>query len=138
MRLTFRVEMLMILSAHCSADLEATRTTELEGGSAYAISKAALNMAVVKFNAQYRKGGVLIMAVCPGVAQMGHHDEATPEQLQAAMGIIRKFQAYAPNFRGPVSPETAVRRVLGVWERAIVENGDRGAFVSQYGNKTWL
>ncbi|KAL4960379.1 NAD(P)-binding protein [Aspergillus stella-maris] len=121
-----------------SADLEATRTTELEGGSAYTISKAALNMAVVKFNAQYRKEGVLIMAVCPGVAQTGHHDEATPEQLQAVMGIMAKFQAYAPNFKGPVSPETAVKRVLRVWEKASVANGDGGTFVSQYGNKTWL
>ncbi|KAL3475380.1 hypothetical protein BJX99DRAFT_229808 [Aspergillus californicus] len=121
-----------------SADLSATQSTELEVGAAYAISKAALNMAMVKFNAQYRKEGVLIMSICPGVAQTGHYADATPEQLQSVMGIMTKFQEYAPDFKGPVAPETAVKRVLGVWDRASVENGDGGSFVSQYGNKTWL
>lgn len=38
----------------------------------YAISKAALNMLVAEFSAQYANDGVLIMAVCPGVVDTGY------------------------------------------------------------------
>lgn len=56
------------------ADLEAVRTFSFDGSSAYAISKAAMNMAVGKFSAQYSKDGVLFLSICPGVVNTGHFD----------------------------------------------------------------
>lgn len=53
-------------------------------------------------------------------------------------GMMGKFQQYAPHFTGPVPPKDAIRDVISVWERASVENGDGGSFVSHHGNKQWL
>lgn len=53
------------------ADLEFTNNFEHEFTPLYSISKAAMNMAVAKFNAQYKKEGVLFMSVCPGMVDVG-------------------------------------------------------------------
>lgn len=37
----------------------------------YAISKGALNVAVAKFDAQYRKEGILFLAISPGLVDTG-------------------------------------------------------------------
>jgi hypothetical protein len=49
-----------------------------------------------------------------------------------------KFKQYKTEFSGPVTPEISVRDVQKVWESKSVENGDGGAFFSQYGDKRWL
>jgi hypothetical protein len=49
-----------------------------------------------------------------------------------------KFFAYAPDMKGHVTPEEAVRDVLKVAENASVANGDGGAFLSHFGNKQWI
>lgn len=48
------------------ADTEMVNSHELDIGAPYAISKAALNMAIAKYNAIYKQEGVLFMAICPG------------------------------------------------------------------------
>lgn len=48
------------------ADLDIVSRYDIDGVSSYAISKAALNMAVAKFSAQYAKDGVLFLSVAPG------------------------------------------------------------------------
>jgi NAD(P)-dependent dehydrogenase (short-subunit alcohol dehydrogenase family) len=53
------------------ADLEFTNNFEHEFTPLYSISKAAMNMTVAKFNAQYKKEGVLFMSVCPGMVDVG-------------------------------------------------------------------
>lgn len=45
---------------------------------------------------------------------------------------------YAPHFKGPISPEQSVKMVRSVWEKASIEDGFAGAFVSHYGNKQWV
>jgi NAD(P)-dependent dehydrogenase (short-subunit alcohol dehydrogenase family) len=49
----------------------------------YSISKAAVNLAVSKFDAQYRKDGVLFMAISPGMVDTGHYDDGqiSPERF---------------------------------------------------------
>jgi hypothetical protein len=49
-----------------------------------------------------------------------------------------KLVAYAPRFKGPITPEESVRHVRSVWEKAIIESGWGGAFVSHLGNKQWV
>lgn len=60
------------------------------------------------------------------------------KELQSTMALMGKFQSYAPNFKGPVSPEESVKDVISVYEKASVANGDAGTFVSHFGNKQWL
>ncbi|KAI1474603.1 hypothetical protein K445DRAFT_70069 [Daldinia sp. EC12] len=120
------------------ADLDLTRNFDLDLSALYSISKAGSNMAVAKFSAQYRKDGVLFLSITPGMVDVGHYTNATPEQLQKLSGGLGKFADYAPNFTGPMSPETSVKMMKSVWENASIENGSAGDFVSQFGNKQWL
>ncbi|KAH8716743.1 putative short chain dehydrogenase [Phaeosphaeriaceae sp. PMI808] len=120
------------------ADIDLTNKVEIDIGALYAASKAAMNLIVAKFNVQYKKDGVLFMAVSPGVVEVGHYADITPEELQGMMGFVGKLSAYAPHFKGPISTEESVRAVRSVWEKASVENGDGGSFVSHLGNKQWV
>ncbi|RYP14214.1 hypothetical protein DL765_006534 [Monosporascus sp. GIB2] len=120
------------------ADLDSITKFELEPAPLYSISKAALNIAVAKFHAQYKKDGVLFISISPGVADVGHYNHITQEQLQRLGGMMQKFKLFAPDFKGPTTPELAVKDVISVWKRASVENGDGGTFVSHKGNKEWL
>lgn len=52
--------------------------------------------------------------------------------------MFQKFLTYAPGFTGPATPEDAVKSVLGVVEKASIEGGYAGDFVSHFGNKQWL
>jgi hypothetical protein len=49
-----------------------------------------------------------------------------------------KFAAYAPHFKGPITPQESVEHVRRVIEMKSVEAGDGGTFVSHFGNKQWL
>lgn len=120
------------------ADLDLTNDFEAETGALYAASKAALNIIVAKFSAQYKKDGVLFMSISPGLVEVGHAANATPEQLQGLMGFVSKLAAYAPHFKGPITPEESVRHVRSTWEKASIEGGFGGAFVSHFGNKQWV
>lgn len=51
------------------------------------------------------------------------------------MAMAAKFAAYAPDFKGPISPEESVSHIMAVIENASVERGDGGSYVSHFGNK---
>ena len=59
------------------ADVDSTNLMEVEVASLYAASKAALNMVVAKFNAQYKKHGVLFLSISPGVVEVGQYANST-------------------------------------------------------------
>ncbi|KAI0860836.1 putative short chain dehydrogenase [Xylaria cubensis] len=120
------------------ADLDLTNDVEVDAGGLYAASKAALNIIVAKYNVQYKKDGVLFMSISPGVVETGHYANATPEQIQGLGGFLGKITAYAPHFKGPISTEESVRCIKSVWEKASIENGDGGSFVSHLGTKQWV
>ena len=63
------------------ADVEMTRTFDIYQGASYSISKAALNMAVAKFSALYRKQDVLCLSICPGSVATGNMDWVGMETL---------------------------------------------------------
>jgi NAD(P)-dependent dehydrogenase (short-subunit alcohol dehydrogenase family) len=56
------------------ADDSLTNKYAIEGGAPYSISKAAMNTAIAKFNAQYAEQGVLFMSICPGFVNTGQND----------------------------------------------------------------
>lgn len=60
------------------------------------------------------------------------------EVLSKLMTMGAKFKRYAPDWTGPTKPESAIKDVLAVVEKASVSNGDGGSFVSHFGNKRWL
>ena len=49
-----------------------------------------------------------------------------------------KLVSYAPDFKGPITPEESVKAVRSVWEKASIEEGYGGAFISHLGNKQWV
>lgn len=49
------------------ADNDLISKFSVHEGAAYSISKAAGNTAVAKFDAQYRKEGILFLGISPGV-----------------------------------------------------------------------
>jgi NAD(P)-dependent dehydrogenase (short-subunit alcohol dehydrogenase family) len=53
------------------ADLDLTTKYGLYEAGPYAISKAALNMAIAKFQAEWQNEGVLLMSVAPGAVDVG-------------------------------------------------------------------
>jgi NAD(P)-dependent dehydrogenase (short-subunit alcohol dehydrogenase family) len=65
-------KVIAISSGH--ADLDFINDLEVENSALYAASKAAMNVIVAKFNAQYKKDGVLFVSLSPGVVEVGHFD----------------------------------------------------------------
>ena len=59
------------------ADVDSTNSMEVEVAPLYSVSKAALNMVVAKFNAQYKKDGVLFLSISPGVVEVGQYADST-------------------------------------------------------------
>lgn len=58
-------KVIVLTSGH--ADLDLINDLEIETSALYAASKAALNAIVAKYNAQYKKDGVLFVSISPGV-----------------------------------------------------------------------
>lgn len=52
--------------------------------------------------------------------------------------MVDSFKKSAPEWKGAIMPEESVKAVVSVIEKASVEAGDGGSFVSHYGNKEWL
>ncbi|KAF1947787.1 NAD(P)-binding protein [Clathrospora elynae] len=121
------------------ADIELARTYSIYENALYSISKAAVNMAMAKFSAEYAKEGVLFLSVCPGMVDTGHNSGATEKQGKKFMALSEKFMQYQPDFKGPITPEESVKDVLNVIEKASVANGDGGAYYSHLGKgEKWL
>ncbi|KAL8942494.1 MAG: hypothetical protein Q9216_001638 [Gyalolechia sp. 2 TL-2023] len=129
-------KVIAITSGH--ADLEFINNFDIENSALYSASKAALNIITAKFSAQYKKDGVLVFSMSPGVVEVGHFGDLTPKQTEGLMKFVGRAQAYAPHFKGPVPVEGAVATIRSMWERASIETGYAGAFVSHFGNKQWV
>lgn len=63
-------KVIFISSGH--ADLDFIIDSEIETSALYSASKAAMNVIVAKFNAQYKKDGVLFVSMSPGAVDVGH------------------------------------------------------------------
>lgn len=48
------------------ADMDLVAKWDIHVGGPYTISKGAMNVAVAKYSAEYRKHGVLFMSISPG------------------------------------------------------------------------
>ncbi|PQE17480.1 short chain dehydrogenase protein [Rutstroemia sp. NJR-2017a WRK4] len=129
-------KVIAISSGH--GDLDSINNNEIEICSLYSAAKAALNVIVAKFSAQYKKDGVLFFSISPGIVEVGHFDNVTPEQIKGLMTFMDKIKASTPHFKGGVPVDEAVGTIRSLWERASIETGYAGAFISQFGNKQWV
>jgi NAD(P)-dependent dehydrogenase (short-subunit alcohol dehydrogenase family) len=58
-------------------DLDFINNNEVDVSPLYSASKAAMNVIVAKFQAQYKKDGVLFFSISPGPVDVGHFDNST-------------------------------------------------------------
>ncbi|KAF2452771.1 hypothetical protein BDY21DRAFT_388461 [Lineolata rhizophorae] len=112
---------------------------ELDVSSPYSVSKAAMNMVVAKFAAEYKREGILFMAVAPGLVDTGAgdmHPNASELEKKRFNETYAKFMAYKNT--PPITAEESVKAMLGVFESSKTGTDRDGAFISHLGNKQWI
>lgn len=134
-------------------EVEFNRQNDLWMSTSYSVSKAALNMVIAKFSAEFREQGVLFLAISPGVVDTGFSREystcpcaceriltflAAPDAQEAMAALGGVLMAYEPSWKGPIQPEESVRQVLAVVEKNNVDGGNAGALLSHLGNQRWV
>ncbi|OCT50329.1 hypothetical protein CLCR_07493 [Cladophialophora carrionii] len=95
----------------------------------YTISKAAANTAIYKYNAKYKKEGILFFALSPGVVATWEEGEE-PE-------VIDTLRKGAPGWGGPMTPNESATACMKVIHSFNAEEHG-GLFVSHHGNQQWL
>ncbi|KAJ7361115.1 hypothetical protein DFH08DRAFT_911004 [Mycena albidolilacea] len=99
-------------------DSDVTVATQAVGEPSYSISKAALNMVVAKYAAQYKADGFTFLALSPGM-------------VKTSMLPTARF---APDFKGPITPEKSVKMQLEVINRWTVEESGALCLISGTNN----
>ena len=56
------------------SDEKLTVEFEVFEAAPYSISKSAMNMVTAKFQAEFKKEGIIFMGICPGNVDTGHYD----------------------------------------------------------------
>ncbi|KAI5868243.1 short-chain dehydrogenase [Durotheca rogersii] len=129
-------KVIAISSAH--GDLDLIRDLGIEVSAPYAVSKAALNCLITMYDAHYRPEGVLFLAICPGFVDTGVLDNVSEEEKPYVEKLVASFSKHSPNPKKQ-SPEEAVNNVMSVVQKASIDNGDGGMFLSHLGSRTqWL
>jgi NAD(P)-dependent dehydrogenase (short-subunit alcohol dehydrogenase family) len=120
------------------ADIDLVNRFSVPIAAPYSISKAATNALVAKYNAALGKSeGILFLALSPGLVDTSEGKPMSEQAIQGAQAMGALFQQYAPDFKGPITPEQSVEMCLKVIGEATVETNG-GDFVSHFGNKQWL
>ncbi|KAF8204482.1 hypothetical protein K438DRAFT_1757681 [Mycena galopus ATCC 62051] len=115
-------KVLTMSSAH--GDLDLVLAGEVIGLASYGISKAALNMVVAKYAAQFKSEGFVFLAMSPGMVDTSETktSEPTAGALEEHKMLSKSVAKVWPNFKGPITPEESVRMQLEVLDRWKVED----------------
>lgn len=70
------------------ADIDLVVKHGVHEAAPYSISKAAMNMAVAKFQAEYQKNGILFLSISPGVVDTGNLAECKLRLTQLKQKLI--------------------------------------------------
>ncbi|KAA1472251.1 NAD(P)-binding protein [Dentipellis sp. KUC8613] len=116
-------------------DLDLTLASGHETSGPYSISKAAVNMAVAKYAAEYKSQGIFFLAISPGLVDTATR-APTAKELEDMQKMVTKFKKVAPNWQRPLTPDESVEMMLKVFDDLTLESS--GAFLSHKGNKEWL
>ena len=65
-------------------------------------------------------------------------DLSNEENLKGMMAMGAKFAGYAPHLKGAIQPDESVGLMLNLLNKASIEKGDGGSFISHLGNQQWL
>jgi hypothetical protein len=60
------------------------------------------------------------------------------EEGKLAIAMLAIFKQYSPTFEGPSKPEDSVRSVLALIDKAIIDGGYAGIFISHTESKPYL
>ncbi|KAI1805609.1 NAD(P)-binding protein [Daldinia bambusicola] len=124
-----------------AADFALIKQYKVEPSAPYAMSKAALNIAIAKYHAELSGEGILFLSISPGVVATDANAPpiTTEKEQKKAQEMYASFAKYAPHFKGPITPKESVEKVMGVIYDSSLEKGDGGAFVSHLGRgQPWL
>ncbi|KAH8809284.1 hypothetical protein F5884DRAFT_858783 [Xylogone sp. PMI_703] len=154
----------VIALSSAMGDIDFTNELDMDMAVPYSISKAALNMAISKFSASYRKDRILFMSISPGAVDSeddgrgtyAHvvdvdgplsqslypvrpwHKEVSEAELEKRREQGIKFQRYEPSYSRPQNTQETVKYILDLLPQKSIEKGDNGVFISHLGNKKWL
>ncbi|KAF7335745.1 NAD(P)-binding protein [Mycena venus] len=82
------------------ADTDITVASQVVGEPSYAISKAAINMVVAKYAAQYMAEGFTFLAICPGMVKTSMLPTG-PDAVEELKMLTEAAARVAPDFKGP-------------------------------------
>jgi len=119
---------ILLSSALGSAKL-AQRTGALKF-SGYAMSKAALNLAAMRYATRYKEEGVIFLSITPGLVKTL---QGTPEEVDKFFdGEVARIRKRFPQFEGAITVEQSVRDQLELISRVTIEQS--GDFVNRDGS----
>lgn len=148
-------KVVVISSGH--ADTEFIGIADVADAIPYAVSKAAANVIVAKYAAQFKDEGLIFLALSPGVVltlapslddrtfnipfrsrdvRANSESLVPPEAVAVFERMTKQFQKYEPSYNGPMTPAQSVEMQLKVIEGVTTK--DSGAFLSHLGSKQWL
>ncbi|KLO12358.1 NAD(P)-binding protein [Schizopora paradoxa] len=95
----------------------------------YSMSKAASNLAVAKYAAQYKEEGIVFLSISPGLVRT---KSGSKEEVDAFYDLQEKqIRSMYPKFEGAITPEQSVRDQLDLIHRVSIEQ--TGSFVNRDG-----
>lgn len=62
----------------------------------------------------------------------------TEEEGKLGMAMFEKFKSYSPTFQGLQKPEDSVKSILALVNKATVDSGYAGVFISHTERKPYL
>ncbi|KAF2621651.1 NAD(P)-binding protein [Macroventuria anomochaeta] len=117
-----------------------TIDTRISNSVPYSVSKAGGNMVIAKFAAELQDEGFTFLSIAPGgvaTEAMTDMSKFTDEEMAKMQVMLGRMMQKYPEWKGLISPEECVKRILNVVKNSKVEQS--GQFLSYWGNTTqWL
>ncbi|KAL2071006.1 hypothetical protein VTL71DRAFT_14032 [Oculimacula yallundae] len=118
------------------ADLDVPLALNQTSLVTYSIMKAAINMVVAKYAAEFKSQGVIVLALSPGLVATDLNIPS-PENMEYIVQMMTGFKKGYPEWRGtPLTPHESIGYMTTVIDNLKID--DSGKFLSHFGNKQWL
>ncbi|KAK7680200.1 hypothetical protein QCA50_016709 [Cerrena zonata] len=127
----------VITISSAAGDMEFNKKANIDFFVPYAVSKAAVNMAMAKYATRFKDENLLFLSLSPGfVNTMTDQPQEVQDELYG--NYAKLFAEAYPEWSGtPLTPEQSVAAVLDTVSKLTVK--DSGKFMSHNGdNETWI
>ncbi|KAK7046567.1 NAD(P)-binding protein [Favolaschia claudopus] len=120
-----------------AGNVNVTLKTDVAAQVGYSVAKAAMNMVVAKFAAQYRDDGFVFLSICPGMVDTSATKTSppTPGELEEYKMLGKSFSKIEGTPPPPLSTEEAVKGLMKVFDSWPIERS--GMSVSRHGSEVW-